>query len=530
MNRFLANVKIMVRINFLIALTAMGLALSLYVSEQAISNSLTESRNEQTRRLVEVAYNLTEEYTKREAAGELTRDEAQKRAIQRIGSLRYDGDEYFWLNDVDGVMKSHPSAKLIGTNVFGTKDANGNDIFRDMVDIAKAKGGGRYSYMWPADASAKPKISYVKLIPEWHWIVGSGVYAADIQKEVNAVVQRLLTVGGICLLVTLVLGLVIARSLTRPIKSLTESMKELADGNLAVDLGDNVKRKDEIGEMGRAVLVFKDNAMQVQRLKDEQAEQEKRSNEEKKRAMEKMASDFEESIGSIVGVVASAATELQANAKNLAEVSDQTNRQSATVAAATEEASASVQTVASAAEELSASIGEIDRQIKESSRIASDAVAEVKRTDATVSTLSDAASQIGDVVKLIQDIAEQTNLLALNATIEAARAGEAGKGFAVVASEVKNLANQTGRATEEISKKIVTVQNVSSDAVSAIREIGKTIEHINDITGVIANAMQQQTAATSEISNNVQQASAGTSEVSSSIVNRPVAKVLLNLC
>lgn len=189
------------------------------------------------------------------------------------------------------------------------------------------------------------------------------------------------------------------------------------------------------------------------------------------------------------------------------------------MASATEEASASVQTVASASEELTASISEINRQVIESARISQNAVTEVKRTDTTVTTMADAASQIGDVVRLIQEIAEQTNLLALNATIEAARAGDAGKGFAVVASEVKSLANQTARATEEISKKIVMVQSASSEVVSAIRAIGSTIEQINEISKDISQAVQQQASATQEISNNVMQASEGTSQVSSSIVD-----------
>jgi len=188
------------------------------------------------------------------------------------------------------------------------------------------------------------------------------------------------------------------------------------------------------------------------------------------------------------------------------------------VASAAEEASASVQTIASAAEELSSSITEISRQITRSGEVAQSAVGETVRSNDIARHLVEGSQKIGSIVAMINDISSQTNLLALNATIEAARAGEAGKGFAVVASEVKNLATQTGRATEEISKKIVTVQSVSNEAVTAIRGIGSTIEQISEITGVISNAMQQQTAATGEISTNVQQASAGTSEVSSSIV------------
>jgi methyl-accepting chemotaxis protein len=519
MGSWLSNLKIIIRINLLILIASLGLLSIVIVSWNSIENSLTEGRNEQTRRLVEVAYSSIESYIRRAKAGELTVEDAQKRALATILNLHYDGNEYFWVNDYDGKMLSHPTEKLVNTNVLGIHDAHGSQIFVDMIDIARNKGEGRYRYYWPADASAQPKISYVKALPEWNWMIGSGVFTADIQKEVTGVLIHLAIVSGIVFLISLLFATLIGHSIASPVQCLTNNMKEMVNGNLDVDLCTSLERKDEVGEMGRAVMVFRENAIQVKKLKEEQIENERRMIEEKKRTMNEMADKFEETIGHIVSVVASAATELQANARNLSEVSDQTSRQSSTVAAATEEASASVQTVASAAEELSASIGEINRQINESSRIAKNAVEEVKRTDATVSTLSEAATQIGDVVKLIQDIAEQTNLLALNATIEAARAGEAGKGFAVVASEVKNLANQTGRATEEISKKIVTVQGVSNESVNAIRGIGTTIEQINDITNVITNAMQQQTQATQEISNNVQQASAGTSEVSSSIVN-----------
>ncbi|HWA46609.1 MAG TPA: methyl-accepting chemotaxis protein [Hypericibacter adhaerens] len=219
----------------------------------------------------------------------------------------------------------------------------------------------------------------------------------------------------------------------------------------------------------------------------------------------------------VVGVVASSASEMETSAQSMSATAEETNRQSTAVAAASEQAATNVQTVASAAEELSASIREIQQQMANSARIAQQAVEQVDRTDATVTGLAQAAEKIGEVVNLISDIASQTNLLALNATIEAARAGEAGKGFAVVASEVKNLANQTAKATEEIGQQIAAMQTATGDSVQAIRGIGETIKQISEVTTTVASAVEQQGAATQEISRNVQQAAAGTQEVSSNI-------------
>lgn len=491
----------------------------LLLSASSLEQALTKGYAQRTRSTIDIAYTLVGEYQARVHAGEFSTEEGQSRALKRLSSVRYDGENYYWVNDLNGIMLMHPtSASLVKTDVRDLKDADGKHIFSDMIDIVKKDGESAYHYQWPPDATAKPKISYVKLVPEWGWVLGTGVYADQIQRDVMNETLNLGYIVVALLLGGILIAILIGRSITKPIQNITGTMKELADGNLNVTVN-MADRKDEIGAMARTVQIFQDNAKQIDKLKTEQEEAERRAAVEKKKAMEQLADDFEKSVGHVVSVVASAATQLQASSKNLSEMSDQTSRQTATVAAATEEASSSIQTVASAAEELSASISEINRQISDSSRIAANAVDEVKKTDETVSTLSEAATQIGDVVKLIQDIAEQTNLLALNATIEAARAGEAGKGFAVVASEVKNLANQTGRATEEISRKIVTVQSVSVESVNAIRSIGKIIEKIDENTKLIADALRQQDDATREISNNVQQASSGTSEISSSIVN-----------
>ena len=240
--------------------------------------------------------------------------------------------------------------------------------------------------------------------------------------------------------------------------------------------------------------------------------------QKRQQALEAAINQFDTAMKEVLHSVSSAAQGVQTQSQSMSATAEETTRQSSAVAAAAEEASANVQTVAAASEELAASIAEIVRQMNESMRAGQGAVEEAGKADTKVRGLAEAAQKIGDVVKLISDIASQTNLLALNATIEAARAGEAGKGFAVVASEVKNLANQTARATEEIGKLVGAIQGATSDTVSAIQSIGKTIDRISEISTAVASAVEEQRAATQEIARNVQEAAKGTQEVSSNIV------------
>jgi methyl-accepting chemotaxis protein len=328
---------------------------------------------------------------------------------------------------------------------------------------------------------------------------------------------RILVVAALALAALLCVGagLMIVASVSRPILRMTESMGKLAQHDFGTEVA-GVGRKDEIGRMAEAVQVFKDGMIEADRLA---AEQEKAREQKELRAklIEEYIASFDRSVQDALGTLASASTEMRATAEGMSATAEETSRQATAVAAASEQASANVQTVASATEEMSASIGEITRQVSQSSLISGKAVEEAAKSTATVQGLAAAAEKIGAVVQLINDIASQTNLLALNATIEAARAGEAGKGFAVVASEVKSLANQTAKATDEISQQISAMQGATQEAVEAIRGIDQTIGKMSEISTAIASAVEQQAAATREITRNTQEAAHGTQEVSRNV-------------
>jgi methyl-accepting chemotaxis protein len=303
----------------------------------------------------------------------------------------------------------------------------------------------------------------------------------------------------------------------RPMTRLNEAMGRIAKGETEVVIP-GADRGDEVGDMAKTITVIRENAELSARAEaDAQRLQETRGAAQRKAEMTKLANDFEGAVGAIIQTVSSASTELETSANTLSSTAARAQQQASVVAAASEEASANVQSVASATEEMASSVNEISRQVQESSRIANEAVDQARTTNDRVGELAKAASRIGDVVELINNIAGQTNLLALNATIEAARAGEAGRGFAVVASEVKALAEQTAKATGEISMQITGIQNATQESVGAIKQIGDTIGRMSEIASTIASAVEEQGAATQEISRNVQQAAHGTTQVSSNI-------------
>jgi methyl-accepting chemotaxis protein len=311
--------------------------------------------------------------------------------------------------------------------------------------------------------------------------------------------------------------LAIQRGTVAPINAMTRTMVRLAGHDLGVDIR-GADRRDELGSMARAIVVFRDGMLAADRLAAEKAA-EQAVRERRATRLEVQVHAFEAKAGELARRLAAAAEALQATAERMSTSAAQAGRQANAVNAAAEATSGGVQTVAAATEELTASIGEIGRQVAESARISQHAVANARRTDGIVRALAEGAQKIGQVIDLITTIAGQTNLLALNATIEAARAGEAGRGFAVVASEVKNLAQQTGKATEAIGAQIGQIQTATREAVEAIGSIANVIEQMSAIATTIAGAVQQQGSATSEIARNVQQTETNTRQVTEGIAS-----------
>jgi methyl-accepting chemotaxis protein len=332
--------------------------------------------------------------------------------------------------------------------------------------------------------------------------------------RLNLIVQLGLLAAAVALALSCMV--IASRRVIRPLHRIRDAMLKVAGGDLAAEVP-FTDRHDEIGALAGALGTFKQNAVEKARIEGEtQTRNEQRAVRQK--TIETSIAGFEAHVGEALTALDSASAQMRSTSDGLSSTAEKSSAQVKAVAGASDEASSNVQTVAAAAEELSASIAEISQQVARTASIASRAVEETRQTDSTVQGLAEAAGKIGDVVKLINDIAGQTNLLALNATIEAARAGEAGKGFAVVASEVKSLATQTAKATEEISAQIAAVQNVTKDAVDAIKRIAGTIGEVSTVATSIASAVEEQGAATKEISRNTQQAARRTKDVSEHIV------------
>ena len=470
-----------------------------------VGEKIMKEKQDATRHIVELAVSLLEEQDAQVKAGKITLEAAQKESARLIGKLRYEKKEYLWINGLDAICIMHPiKPELNGKDLSGMKDPNEVHIFQEFVKICKEQGGGFVNYMWPRPGEQDPvaKISYVKTFVPWGWVVGSGIYVDDVQREVNKVKLLFLGLNLFVAAVSLLLAYSVSRGITLTLGRVDRTLQEMASGEGDLTRRLAIERNDETGSLAGSFNQFLDNLKEI--------------------VVRITRNSFE---------VAAAATQLNNTAANIARGTEQVAFESSSVAIASEEMASTSSSIASNCASAVENVNRAGQSAREGSEVVAKAVQSIQRiagkvqeSARTVAALGTRSEQIGEIIGTIEDIADQTNLLALNAAIEAARAGEQGRGFAVVADEVRALAERTTKATHEISEMIKTIQKETISAVSAMEEGVREVQHGTDdaassgqaledilaqVTGVssqidqISYAAKEQTSVTNEISRNL---------------------------
>jgi methyl-accepting chemotaxis protein len=473
-----------------------------------IEADLYAAKSEKTQHVVQSAAGILQHYHALEAAGGISREAAQKQAAEIIRNLRYDGQEYFWINDQTPVMVMHPTnPKLEGQNLSGFKDPDGKALFNEMVAISKSQGAGQVNYRWPKPGASDPvpKVSYVQLFKPWGWIIGSGVYVDDVQAEFHTQALKTLLIGLVIAALVALLIVLIVRSITQPLQHAVDAMANIASGDGDLTRTLDTQGNDELSALSRHFNAFTEKLRQV----------------------------IKHSLDS--------AGQLDAAARNLGDVagqsqqhSEQQSQQMELVATAINEVTYGVQDVAKNAEHAATEVHTAEEQALQGQQNIEGSLRQINALSATIDqavtviqALAQESTQIGSVLEVIRSIAEQTNLLALNAAIEAARAGEQGRGFAVVADEVRLLAQRTQKSTAEIQVMIERLQGNSEAAVKVINDssqasqltieqarqagtsltlIASGLRNLSGLNASIASATLRQSHVVEDINQNVTQA------------------------
>ena len=502
----------------ILIVSGIGLVLVAILSLGVLRAQMIDDATVEMRHMAESGQSIIQKYYDLSKKGELDELTAKAMAAKTIDSIRFSNKNYIFIYDYQGiavVTPGHP--ERIGKSFLNDKDPDGVAYIARLVDAAR-QGGGQvfYRFFQSNDSVLHPKVSFAVDFAPWQWMIGSGAYLDSI----NDIFWTQAFKSGLAVLIILLIGMgitiAIARNISVPLALLSHTTEKLIQGEYSIEVP-GMARNDEIGILGRVINALREEAIEAEDLRVRQKLSEQAALADQHKQMLAIADRLDDKVKGMVDTMVQATANMQRVASSMNNAALGASNSSSSVAAAAAEVSSNVTTVATATGQLTSSISEIARQVGESNSIATKAVADAERTTKLVNSLSETVGRIGDVVNLITDIASQTNLLALNATIEAARAGEAGKGFAVVANEVKVLANQTAKATDEISGQIIAVQSATAEAVTAISGIASVISTINHITTVMTAAITEQQTTTSEIASNCQQAAHGAQEVSSNI-------------
>ncbi|MCU0819036.1 MAG: methyl-accepting chemotaxis protein [Beijerinckiaceae bacterium] len=514
----LNNLSIARKFGFMVGAAILLLAGSVVMVLTQVRGMMLEQKRNEIRHTVESAVTILQGAYDEAVAKGMKPDEALKSASNVLRASRFDNGNYFYIYDLNGNTLMHPIRKdLEGKNNLGLKDKNGLMIIQEFSRVVKAEKAGFTEYYWkkPGDEVETVKIAYNALLPKTEAFVGSGLHVDDVDAALQAEVLSLAAKVLPLLIAFGALAWLIGRAVSGGLRSLTASVNGIANGELDTPIA-GTDRKDEIGVVARALQVFREALVQKRDADRALAARQERDHA-RQATIEEAVARFEAQVNSVVLSISSTASELEASANALARSAENTTMEASTVASAATQTSATIHGLAAAGEELSGTAAEISRILASATDASAGAVESVRNTDASVQSLVTAAGKIGQVIDLIRGLAEQTNLLALNATIEAARAGEAGRGFAVVASEVKELANQTAKATNDIADMVAEIQRATEQTVGSIQQIDQSISQIDHATSEISGSIGEQERATREIAANVQQAAGGTDEVTRSI-------------
>ncbi|MGD0429958.1 MAG: methyl-accepting chemotaxis protein [Acetobacteraceae bacterium] len=511
--------SIAIRLGVMTAVSALSMAVVAVIVLLLGRAELMTERTEKAHAMVDGAWSMADSLQQEVASGAMTADEAKARFLRMAGAIWFEGHKnYVFIYDTETALclANAGNKALIGKTVRGRLDANGLPFSEKMIDIAKVRGEGTLRYDSPRGDGkrALEKVAYVRDFAPWHLMIGTAEYMTDIDTTFQGLAVTVAEVIGGLMLVSIGIAWVVAHSIVRPLNGLKARMGALGAGDLDAPV-EGSDRHDELGEMARAVAVFRDHMVREKFLANEQETVRQQGEVAKHAALAGMASTIEAETSNALRQLEARTANMATTAGAMSASATRTGASAQDAATAAARALANVQTVSGAAEQLATSVREIGAQVDQSTAVASQAVTAGTEARTTIEALNHEVERIGAVAEMIAEIAAKTNLLALNATIEAARAGDAGKGFAVVASEVKALATQTARSTEEIGRHINQVRSATGASVAAVARIEQTITEINAIASSIAAAVERQGVATSDIARNVIETAAAANEMTS---------------